>query len=363
MEQQYMLFHKQIQNIYNHIGNERSKRLFCDRLLYSLTGDKGFLRQVIESTAEGKDFRSKINNDKKKFIFSAGTWGCEIINSFPDISFEGFIDNKVGDNQPDVTCLGYPVISFKKYLQEYSSDCVVIIASRLYYREIYCQLCDAGIPDGLIVNAGKIIDDMSIKQYFDLSEMNAHRQENEIFVDAGSFDGRTSILFSEWCQKSNQLTKRISVYAFEPDKKNASKCSTNLSEKLEFPEMGGEFTVIEKGLWSQKKTISFQSSANGTSKVSDQGEWKIEVDRLDNMISIDEPITFIKMDLEGSEYEALLGARNIIEKWKPKLAISLYHKPEDVWELPSLILEMNPSYSLYLAHYSVAAAETVLYAL
>ena len=90
---------------------------------------------------------------------------------------------------------------------------------------------------------------------------------------------------------------------------------------------------------------------------------KIEVDRLEDMISEDEPITFIKMDLEGAEYEALIGAKKIIKKWKPKLAISLYHKPEDVWELPSLILDMNPSYSLYLSHYSIATAETVLYAL
>ena len=290
--------------------------------------------------------------------------GCEIINSYPDVVFEGFVDNKISANEPDGTCLGYPVISFKKYLCKYAKDTVVVIASRLYYKEIYSQLHEAGIQDELIVNAGEMIDDMSIRQYFDLPELNDSRKVEEIFVDAGSFDGRTSILFSKWCKNNNHSTKKISAYAFEPDKNNALKCSINLSENFEYPEQGGgKFQVVVKGLWNKKETISFQSSANGTSRISDQGEGKIEVDRLDNMISSDEQITFIKMDLEGAEYEALLGARNIIEKCKPKLAISLYHKPEDVWELPALILEMNPNYKLYLGHYSVAAAETVLYAI
>ena len=193
---------------------------------------------MIESTSEGKDFLSKINKDKKKLIFSAGAWGNEIINSYPDISFECFIDNKIGDNQPDGTCLGYPVISFNKYLQKYSRDSVVIIASRLYYQEIYCQLKAVGIPDELIVNAGKMIDDMSIKQYFDLPEMEAHRQEREVFVDAGSFDGRTSILFLEWCSKCSQITKRISVYAFEPDKKMQVDVKKVFLKSLHFRNLG-----------------------------------------------------------------------------------------------------------------------------
>ena len=77
----------------------------------------------------------------------------------------------------------------------------------------------------------------------------------------------------------------------------------------------------------------------------------------------DERVTFIKMDIEGSEYNALLGARETIVKDRPKLAVSIYHKKEDIWTLPSLILEMVPDYKLFFGHYSIAAAETVLYAI
>ena len=77
----------------------------------------------------------------------------------------------------------------------------------------------------------------------------------------------------------------------------------------------------------------------------------------------DEKITFIKMDVEGSEYKALLGAEKIISCCKPKLAISIYHNPEDIWELPELILKMNPDYKFYIRHYSLAGEDTVLYAI
>lgn len=72
---------------------------------------------------------------------------------------------------------------------------------------------------------------------------------------------------------------------------------------------------------------------------------------------------FIKMDIEGAELEAIKGAKNTIQKYHPQLAISVYHKTEDILELPKLILEYNPRYKLYLRHYSITDSETVLYAI
>ena len=69
------------------------------------------------------------------------------------------------------------------------------------------------------------------------------------------------------------------------------------------------------------------------------------------------------MDIEGAEYKALLGAEKTIKKYKPKLAICIYHKPEDVWEIPWLIHQFNPNYKFYLRHYSLTSPETVLYAI
>ena len=78
---------------------------------------------------------------------------------------------------------------------------------------------------------------------------------------------------------------------------------------------------------------------------------------------ITETVTFIKMDIESSEQEALRGAEQIINRDKPKLAICLYHKKEDMWEIPYLIKTMVAEYKLYIRHYSNSELETVLYAI
>lgn len=146
------------------------------------------------------------------------------------------------------------------------------------------------------------------------------------------------------------------MWAFEPDEENSRKCTEALKEKL-----CKNFDVEIFGLWDTKKKLYFKAISNGASKISEDGGMEISTIRMDDVIK--EPVTFIKMDIEGSEYRVLLGARKIIESYKPKLAISIYHKSEDICQLPQLILEMNPDYKLYLRHYSTAAAETVLYAI
>lgn len=337
-----------IRNIYEHMGDEYSKDMFVNRLLYSLTGDNRYIKKVIKMTKEGIEFYQKLEDEKpKKVIFSAGIWGQEIARSYPDIKFECFADNNGGGGEIQ----GIPVVSFEQYIEQYK-DAIVVIATRLYYAPIYEQLLVNGIPKDNIINAGKMIDEMSIRQYFDLPELKEHMNlDGEVFVDGGSFDGRTSTLFMDWCEGNYKK-----VWAFEPDETNCEKCTNALKKKA-----CKDFDVETFGLWDTKTKLHFKAISNGASKIAEDGDVEISTVRMDDVIK--EPVTFIKMDIEGSEYRALLGARNIIESYKPKLAISIYHKSEDIWQLPQLILEMNSEYKLYLRHYSTAAAETVMYAI
>jgi hypothetical protein len=71
--------------------------------------------------------------------------------------------------------------------------------------------------------------------------------------------------------------------------------------------------------------------------------------------------TFIKMDLEGYEELALLGAKETIKRDKPKLAISIYHGKDDYWKLPNIILDADSEYRFYIRHYTLFNNETVLY--
>ena len=90
---------------------------------------------------------------------------------------------------------------------------------------------------------------------------------------------------------------------------------------------------------------------------------EIPVMPIDEAIETGDRVTMIKMDIEGSELEALKGAKQTIQRDKPKLAICIYHKPEDIIEIPCYIKELVPRYRLYLRHYGNGDTETVLYAL
>lgn len=72
--------------------------------------------------------------------------------------------------------------------------------------------------------------------------------------------------------------------------------------------------------------------------------------------------TYIKMDIEGAETEAIIGAERTIRNYKPKLAICLYHKAEDIFMIPLLIHKINSSYRMYIRHYSDCKTDTLLYA-
>ena len=118
--------------------------------------------------------------------------------------------------------------------------------------------------------------------------------------------------------------------------------------------------VHESALWSKREDLCFLENGAG-SRVEKSGALTIKGVSLDNIIK-NEKVTFIKMDVEGSELAALKGAKNTIIKYHPKLAICIYHKPEDILEIPAYILELVPEYKFYIRHYTSCMWETVLYA-
>lgn len=284
---------KDIRRIYDCLADRESRVIFANRLLYSLTSDTEYIRNVIVTTEEGSEFYHKLTKDtRKKLIFGSGIWGKEIVNTYREFHFECFVDNKI-KGEDGIYC-NLPVISFEKYLKDYKEG-LIIISSRLYHGQIYRQLKENGVKEEQIVNAGKMIDDMSRRQYFDLPALNARPWDGKGgFVDAGSFDGRTSVLFSEWCQGNYSH-----IWAFEPDKENVEKCQRTLRG------LGGSYDIITSGLWDEKSELRFTAESNGGSKVEASGEEKIHVGRLDDLVQ--GKVGFIKMDIEGSEEKALRG--------------------------------------------------------
>ena len=122
-------------------------------------------------------------------------------------------------------------------------------------------------------------------------------------------------------------------------------------------------TLFAKGVWDKETFLGFDENRSG-SKIREDitgGMCKVPVTSLDIALA-GKRVTFIKMDVEGAELKGLQGAENIIRTWKPKLAISVYHKNTDLWEIPQVILEYNPEYRFYMRHYYFTQHESLLYA-
>ncbi|WP_168365951.1 FkbM family methyltransferase [Dickeya zeae] len=181
-------------------------------------------------------------------------------------------------------------------------------------------------------------------------------KDNEVFIDCGAYDGDSINGFLKKIEEQG-VGKPAKIIGFEPDEKNfLSLCNNtaNIQNCYRF----------KKGVWRDRAVLHFSSGHDLSSKVTDSiTENTIELISIDEVMNGD-VVTFIKMDIEGSELEALKGAEKTIKTHVPTLAISVYHKPEDLIEIPKLIMEMNSNYKFYLrAHHPRYAFDLVLYAI
>ena len=126
--------------------------------------------------------------------------------------------------------------------------------------------------------------------------------------------------------------------------------------------------LIKAGVSDETRTIQYQNTTCASYITKDIDEYNLLEGKLvavDDLVSdgaIKEKVTYVKMDIEGAELDALHGMEKMIKRDKPKLAISIYHKPEDFWEIPLFIYKMVPEYNFILRHHHHRMHETILYA-
>ena len=153
--------------------------------------------------------------------------------------------------------------------------------------------------------------------------------EEEVIIECGSCDGKTIM---ELCSVLNNKYKHI--YLFEPDQE----CEQALKKVInEISKTGKDITLFQSGTYKESGELSFSNEgvSSGLSKIDEFGTSKIDVVAIDDVI--DDFVTYIKMDIEGAELDTLKGAKNIIEKCKPKLAVCVYHKDEDLVSIISYL--------------------------
>jgi FkbM family methyltransferase len=173
--------------------------------------------------------------------------------------------------------------------------------------------------------------------------------EDEVYVDGGAYEGDTINFFID------RMNGRYSrVIGFEPDPSTFAKLQANFADEP-------RVEAVNRGLYDHSGTLRFNDAGSRGSLIVDDGGVQVPITSLDEILQGDR-VTYIKMNIEGAELKALEGARESLIRWKPKLAISGYHSPSDLWRVPEVICSINPDYRLYLRQHDGGVIESVIYA-
>lgn len=338
-------------------------------------------------------------------LFGAGSTSDFIVEQFNhmDIYPAAFCDNDSKKVRTIVS--GLPVMDIKDIMKKYP-DAYFYITTQLYYSVIKQQLISEGIKADRISEYELVVQLKWEREY--ISYCQDHEQELEAFyklladdesrhvlynklafyrtrnrkymteirgkcqyfdekiinfsqiksfIDLGMYTGDTILEFSK------HVMNECEIWGFEPDESIASKAEKAL-QKVENVHIVRKATSNKDGKIPVKNSLGImQTVAEGMWDANSLEEVFFEVCSLDQFFfQRTKAFDFIKMDIEGAEFETLLGARNVIEKDMPILAICVYHKKEDLFTIPQYILQINENYQMYLRHYSDNSTETVCYA-
>ena len=171
------------------------------------------------------------------------------------------------------------------------------------------------------------------------------------FVDIGAFDGDTLEAFRS---KGIHLNK---ILAFEPGMTNFKKLCDRITECGPY---ANETILIPAGVGSACERLGLSDEASASSTLLAEGKTSIPVITLDSTITGFSP-TYIKMDIEGAEESALKGMKKTILRDRPILAISVYHRPQDIFALPILLNTWGYTGDFHLRLYAEHTLDTVLY--
>jgi len=171
------------------------------------------------------------------------------------------------------------------------------------------------------------------------------------FVDCGAYNGDS-------LEAALRFTDIELYVGFEPIASNFSALSGTV-DKLR-TRVKNAF-LFPCGVAAETGSAYFSVSAS-SSAITDRAEGvMLPLIRLDDAVK-NIPVTFLKMDIEGAEPDALKGAKTLITTQKPDLAISVYHAVNHFWDIPNLLFDFNPDYKFYLRAHTPATLESVLYA-
>lgn len=371
-----------------------------------------YLKQIKEALEKRKkmDYKSYLVQRFRPFryvcIYGMGEIGHNVYNALLENDFyiDFFCDSsnkKTGLEYKGVYC-----ISVEK-LKEVAEETIIIIASADYYYEIKDFLLKQGLENIITVEPEKFRVDQELKQFKIQDILKNMKLLFDVLADEQSKDIIRKLV-KEWCMEDYEQERLASIKSSSQyfpkelvhlgERETFVDCGAFTGDTFEsfFDQVDGKFEkavllelskktgdVLEKNIQSicaernldknrilvhicgvsdQAKKITYQEDS-ASSTISEEGvEGYLET--LDYIMEVDNVRpTFIKMDIEGEEVNALKGAQRCIQENTPTLAICIYHKMEHLWEIPLMIKKMVPQYRIYIRHHTDMYVETVCYAI
>lgn len=365
----YRLF-KKTREIYNCLQDEISRNTFWARLAVDTEPSMQNTMQLLqlnphfsqEELEQIRSWRKQIEGvyQKGKKILLYGTGGRgQLIGKLllqNGIMFDGFCGQRGPAAFPD-GLLGKPVVA-PDYLCQHSDEFYVAISvGPVVALEIMQFLTENNFPKDHILDIFQWSAEE--KLYFEFPSLY---RKGTVFVDAGCLNCADDYRFVDWCNGEYS-----SIIAFEPEPDGYAECLRQ-TERHEIRDI----RIVQAGLSDKSGVAEFAIQGTGASHMIQsgskellwrgrvQGQTTIKTVALDDMVM--QTVGFIKMDIEGAEFDALHGAKNTIIRDKPFLAISIYHRPGDMLAIMDYLHELVPEYRFWIRHYGPLAYETVLYA-
>ncbi|MBR5336534.1 MAG: FkbM family methyltransferase [Lachnospiraceae bacterium] len=289
---------------------------------------------------------SEIKPDERLMIFVTSGFNEAMIGKLKDLGlYPYYVEADFGRYEPEKETYSY----FSEHKKEVEK--VYGLLSDDFSKELFVSLIQYRISRNATCLRGMM---ESTPQYFpdcpDLRNILPRGFEKHAFLDLGAYDGDSIQGFLHYVDGTYE-----SIVAVEASEKNYEKLKNNCKNLV-------NSFCVNIGVSDSRKQLKFNISDAKNSFMSDSGEQVLDVDSVDN-ITEGKRVSFIKMDIEGAEYEAIRGARKTIRKYRPVMAVSVYHFTEDLFRLCLEIEKMIPDYyDYYLRHYSPTMIETILYA-